>query len=100
MAFTFAMKTSKIRGARIELDMRGRCIMTRDEMVQRNLDLLNGFMQVAFEGLGILDHINLDTECNRNDWLIQLHSLKLILSLPQSDPSDLLYMRVQWLASS
>ena len=42
--------------------------MTRDEVVRRDLDLLNEFMQVAFEKLEILDQIPLDAGCNRNDW--------------------------------
>jgi hypothetical protein len=36
-------KTSKLRGAGIEAGMRGRCPMTREEMVRRNLDLLNEY---------------------------------------------------------
>ena len=42
--------------------------MTRDEVVRRDLDLLNEFMQVAFEKLEILDQIPLDAGCKWNDW--------------------------------
>jgi Family of unknown function (DUF5647) len=45
--------------------------MTRDEVVRRNLDLLNEFMQVAFEKPEILDQIPPDAE---------------LIILPENDP--------------
>ena len=36
--------------------------MTRDEVVRKNLDLLNEFMQFVFETPDILDHIPPDAE--------------------------------------
>ena len=45
--------------------------MTRDEVVRRNLDLLNEFMQVAFEQPDILDQIPPDAE---------------LIILPENDP--------------
>jgi hypothetical protein len=45
--------------------------MTRDEIIRRNLDLLNEFMQFAFESPDILDQIPPGTE---------------LIILPENDP--------------
>ena len=45
--------------------------MTRDEIIRRNLDLLNEFMQFAFESHDLLDQIPPGTE---------------LIILPENDP--------------